>query len=84
MSVRQFYVGQALVSYKSLINTLAKLTEEEVLACLELEAGTLRRPSVFNRLIARAARLRELDYQRQLKEKYQWHVPRPKSSAPRS
>jgi hypothetical protein len=43
-SVRQFYVGKALVSYKSLVDVLTKLTEEEVLACLELEAGTLRRP----------------------------------------
>lgn len=75
MAVRRYYVDQALNSFKSLTRVLDELTEEEVLACLKLEAGTLRRPSVINRLISRAVRLCELRYTSQLKEKYQWHVP---------
>lgn len=79
MSVRRFYVDQALTSYAGLSRVIGELTEEEVLACLKLEAGSLRRPSVLNRLIARAGRLHELRYTRQLKEKYRWHVPQAKS-----
>jgi hypothetical protein len=79
MTVRRYYIDQALKSFKGLTDALAELTEEEVLACLKLEAGTFRRPSVINRLISRAIRLRELHYTSQLKEKYQWHVPPAKS-----
>ena len=75
MAVRQFAVAAALESYQALCGSLAGLTEEEVLACLELEAGSLRRPSIINRLIARAARLRELEYSRQLKEKFHGTSP---------
>jgi hypothetical protein len=49
---------------------LDELTEEEVLACLELEAGSRRRQSILDRLISRAVRLNELTYNRQLKEKF--------------
>ena len=70
MSVRRFYIDQALTSFKGLSSTLGELTEEEVLACLKLESGSLRRPSVLNRLIARAGRLHELRYTASLREKY--------------
>jgi len=70
MAVRRFYIDQALTSFTSLSRTLRELTEEEVLACLKLESGTLRRPSVISRLISRAGRLHELRYTRQLKEKF--------------
>lgn len=70
MSVRRYYIDQALTSFKSLHRVLGELTEEEVLAALKLEAGTLRRQSVIDRLIARAGRLQELRYTRQLKEKF--------------
>jgi hypothetical protein len=79
MSVHRFYVDQALTSFVGLTQVIGELTEEEVLACLKLEAGSLRRPSVINRLISRAGRLHELRYTRQLKEKFQWHAPPPKS-----
>lgn len=79
MAVRRFYIDQALKSFKCLTLTLDELTEEEVLACLNLEAGSRRRPSVLNRLISRAGRLQELRYTRQLKEKYQWHANLPRS-----
>lgn len=84
MAVRSYYVGLALKSFKSLTAVLNDLTEEEVLHCLDLEAGTLRRRSTLDRLISRAGRLHELAYTSQLKEKFQWHVNLPKSSAPRS
>ncbi len=83
MSVRRYYIDQALKSFKSLSLVLNELTEEEVLACLKLETGTLRRQSIVDRLMSRAARLNELHYTSQLKERFQWHVPPAKSSAQR-
>lgn len=61
---------QALASYRSLLERLPSLSEEEVLACLALEAGTRRRRSIMNRLIIRAARIREQQYVIQLKERF--------------
>jgi|GEM_PF-1851787 len=70
MSVRIWYVARALESFTGLTEHLNDLTEDEVLACLELEAGTQRRSSVIDRLISRAVRLRELSYSAYLKEKF--------------
>jgi hypothetical protein len=70
MSVRKQLVQQALGSFQELAAALPVLTEDEVIACLELEAATLRRTSVIDRLISRAARLRELSYVAYLKEKF--------------
>ncbi len=70
VTVRRFYIGQALTSFKGLTAVLDELTEEEVLACLRLEASSQRRQSILDRLISRATRLRELSYNRQLKEKF--------------
>ena len=75
MSVRSWYVGEALTSFKSLNRFLSELTEEEVLHCLKLEAASLRRQTVIDRLISRAVRLRELFYSRQLKEKFHGTLP---------
>jgi len=69
--VSKYRIAEALRSYGALVSVLDKLTEEEVLACLQLEAGSQRRESVLNRLISRAVRLNEIQYARQLKEKYQ-------------
>jgi len=79
MAVRPFLIDKALASNTGLRETLDGLTEEEVLVCLDLEAGSRRRPSVLNRLIARAGRLHEIRYTRQLREKYQWHASLPRS-----
>lgn len=70
MVVSKFRITEALTSFGRLNAVLAELTEEEVLAALELEAATQRRQSVIDRLISRAVRLNEISYQRQLKEKY--------------
>lgn len=75
MSVRTWYVRQALGSFRSLTDVLSELTEEEVLHCLQVEAGSLRRRSVINRLVSRAARIHELRYIRQLKEKFHGKDP---------
>lgn len=75
MSVRKWYVGEALKSFARLNEVLAELTEEEVMACLDLEAATQRRRSVIDRLISRAIRLKEIELQTSLKEKY--HGTRP-------
>lgn len=79
MTVRRYYIDRALRSYAGLVEVLNELTEEEVLACLKLEAGSLRRRSILDRLISRAGRLHELRYTRQLKEKFQWHARNPRS-----
>jgi hypothetical protein len=75
MAPRRHYVQQALESFSSLSKTLDELTEEEVLACLELEASSRRRQSILDRLISRAVRLNELSYSTSLKEKF--HGTRP-------
>lgn len=70
MPTRRVLVDKALHSFKGLTATLEELTEEEVLACLHLEASGRRRQSILDRLISRAVRLNELSYNRQLKEKF--------------
>lgn len=75
MPVRRYYIDLALKSYASLVANLDELTEEEVLACLSLEASSRRRQSILDRLTSRAVRLNELLYNRQLKEKF--HGTRP-------
>lgn len=70
MTVRKWYINQALESYSSLRTVLDELTEEEVLAALKLESATLRRRSMISRLISRAVRLNEVFYAISLKEKY--------------
>lgn len=68
--VRQWYVSEALSSMRRLAEIIDELTEDEVLAALELEAGSQRRSSIVDRLISRATRLNEIKYSTQLKEKY--------------
>lgn len=70
MAVRRFQIDQALHTFKSLTSVLEELTEEEVLACLKLEASSRRRQSVLDRLISRAVRINELSYSTRLKEKF--------------
>lgn len=55
---------------RRLHDLIDELTEEEVLAALDLESGSQRRRSIIDRLISRAARLNELKYVKTLKEKY--------------
>ena len=68
--VRKWYIGEALKSFVRLNEVLSELTEEEIVACLDLEAASQRRRSVLDRLISRAVRLKEIEFNRQLKEKY--------------
>jgi len=68
--VRKHLVGQALSSFSALHDVINDLTEDEVLAALDLEAATNRRRSLIDRLISRAVRINEQRYQRHLKEKY--------------
>ena len=70
MTNRKWYIDQALQSFVRLNEVLSDLTEQEVLACLDLEAASKRRRSVIDRLISRAVRLREVSYNITLKEKY--------------
>lgn len=70
MTVRPWYVSEALDSMRRLSEVIDELSLEEVIAALELEAGSRRRPSLIDRLISRAVRLNELHYVKTLKEKY--------------
>lgn len=70
MAIRKWHVTEALKSMSGLIEFLPRLTEEEVLACLDLESQSDRRKSVIDRLIARAVRLNEIAYNQRLNEKY--------------
>ena len=70
MSVRKWHVDQALHSTRSLMVVLPELTLKEILAALKLESETRRRKNILRRLIGRAARLNELEYVRQLEERY--------------
>lgn len=70
MSVRQNYIQAALDTFESLSKVVGELTEEEVFACLNLEAASRRRRSIINRLISKAVRLNELKFKNHLREKY--------------
>lgn len=70
MSVRKWYIGEALKSFVRLNEVLSELTEEEVLACLKLETASQRRKSVIDRLISRAVRLKEITYRKQIQETF--------------
>ena len=70
MAVRKWHLAQATQSYTTLRTVVNQLTLEEVIAALNLESQSLRRKSITNRLIARASRLKEIEFTRQLKEKY--------------
>lgn len=54
MAVREWHMRLALKSYRSLLDIIEELTEEEVLAALELEKSSLRRKSIVDRLIQKA------------------------------
>lgn len=66
----KYRVAEALGSVQALHRVINTLSEEEVLAALQLEAASQRRESVLNRLIGRAIRLNEIKYANQLKEKF--------------
>lgn len=70
MGVRQWFVSEALGSARRLQEIIDELSEEEVLAALDLESASSRRQSIIDRLISRAVRLNELTYVKTLKEKY--------------
>lgn len=68
--IRDWYVGQALTSVTRLNEILVELTEDEVLAALNLESQSTRRRSILDRLISRAVRLNEIEHAAKLKLKY--------------
>ena len=70
MSTRPWYITEALSSFVRLNEVLSELTEEEVMACLELEAATQRRRSVLDRLITKAVQLNVIVLTQALTEKY--------------
>lgn len=80
-SVSNWLVRQALKSSRSLAEVIGKLTEEEVMQALEVEAGSRRRGVILDKLIQKAAELHRHTYLQILKEKY--HGTSIRSSQPR-
>lgn len=62
-------VKRALESFRSLLDVVEQLTEEEVYHCLKLETETQRRQTVIDRLIAKAADFNRQSFIANLKEK---------------
>lgn len=61
--------SRALDSFRSLLDVVEELTEEEVYYCLKLEVQTQRRKTLIDRLIARAADINKQQFINSLKEK---------------
>lgn len=70
MPVREFYVNEALHSFHSQRRILGRLTKEECLHALRLEAASRRRKSIIRRLIQRAVHVHERDYRDALKKEF--------------
>ena len=70
MSVRKWYLSEALVSYRRLNAVVNELTLEEVMAALELESATQRRRSLTDKLISRAVQLETISLTQTLTEKF--------------
>lgn len=66
MALRKWQMAQALTSVRVLATVVHEMTEEEVLAALDLESASQRRRSVLERLIKRAIQLKT----QRLQEKY--------------
>ena len=69
MAAREWQMQLALKSYRSLVSVIDELTEEEVLAAIELEKGTQRRKSIEDRLIQKAADFNRQTFITSLKRK---------------
>ena len=58
MATRKWHMAHALTSVRALATVITDLTEEEVLAALDLESASQRRRSILERLIKRAIQLK--------------------------
>lgn len=74
MPPRQWNMTRALESVRQLVAQLPELTDEEVLACLQLEFDTRRRKSVIDRLVVTAADRHRQTFILNLQEQYK-HGP---------
>ncbi len=68
--MRDWHIGRALASFRSLHQIIGELTEEEVLHVLEVESGSRRRGVILDKLILRAANINRSNYITYLKEKH--------------
>lgn len=69
MPVRDWYISEALYSFRRLKSVLNDLTEDEVEAALKLEHSSRRRASVIRLLTTRAAQFNRSSFNAILKEK---------------
>ena len=70
MSVRELHILEALTSVRRFTGIAQALTAEELVACLDFEVSTRRRPSLINKLIDQAARLNNRAFLTALRKKY--------------
>lgn len=68
-ALREWYINEALHSFRRLKSILGELTEEEVLAALKLEHGSRRRHTLIGVLTARAEQLHLRSFHANLEEK---------------
>ena len=66
--IRQWFISEALHSFRRLSAVLDELTEEEVIAALKLETGTRRRSTLIKTLSARAVKMNATNFNANLKE----------------
>lgn len=69
MSVRDWYISEALHSFRRLKSVLEDLTEDEVEAALKLEHGSRRRSTVMRLLTKKAEQFNRSLFVTTLKEK---------------
>lgn len=67
-TIREWYISEALHSFRRLKSVLAELTEEEVLAALKLEFDSRRRHTLIGVLKARAEQLHLKKFHANLEE----------------
>ena len=65
-TTRKWYISRALESYRALGSVIEDLTYDEVIRCLDIESGSMRRRSLIDKLLKRAVQLTTLA----LQEKY--------------
>jgi hypothetical protein len=68
MAVREWQMQLALKSVRDLVSVIDQLTEEEVLAAIELEKSSRRRKHVLERLTNKAADFNRQSFISKLKE----------------
>lgn len=69
MAIRNWYISEALHSFRRLKSVINDMTEDEVEAALKLEHSSRRRSTVLNLLKSKAGQFNRRSFDATLKEK---------------